>query len=149
MVKADRKRMRGSAPSLERVLFSIDCSRFEVHFSCSVHVLRRDSASAHVSYGLRTYLDSLLCQTSLAITSFARVAFQFGATDLQGEVTKIDWLLQEILYFTSFSIAFTAKKCYRTSAPSKPSQTNFQFWVTRQGKMPMLSNNFDFTISYN
>ena len=36
--------------------FTIDFSRFEVHFSCSVGVLRRDSISAHVWYGLRTIL---------------------------------------------------------------------------------------------
>ena len=37
-------------------LFPIDFSRFEVHLSCSVWVLRRDSISAHVWYGLRTNL---------------------------------------------------------------------------------------------
>ena len=69
MGKAVRKRMRGApepgapAPATghsPRILFPtafpIDFSRFEVHFSCSVWVLRRDSISAHVWYGLRTYL---------------------------------------------------------------------------------------------
>ena len=67
--KAVRKRMRGApepgapAPATghsPRILFPtafpIDFLRFEVHFSCSVWVLRRDSISAHVWYGLRTYL---------------------------------------------------------------------------------------------
>ena len=66
LVKAVRKRVRGApeprapAPATghsPRILFltafTIDFSRFEVHFSCSVGVLRRDSISAHVWYGLR------------------------------------------------------------------------------------------------
>ena len=36
--------------------FTIDFFHFEVHCSCSVRVLRRDSISAHNWYGLRTYL---------------------------------------------------------------------------------------------
>ena len=69
MGKAVRKRMRG-APEPEapapatghspRILFPtafpIDILRFAVHFSGSVWVLRRDSISAHVGYGLRTNL---------------------------------------------------------------------------------------------
>ena len=60
----------GSAPSLGRepqapghsprilfpTAFTIDILRFEVYFSCFVWVLRRDSISAHVWYGLRTNL---------------------------------------------------------------------------------------------
>ena len=70
MVKAVEKRMRGApepgapAPATghsPRILFPtafpIDFLRFEVHFSCSVWVLRRDSISAHVWYGLRTNLS--------------------------------------------------------------------------------------------
>ena len=34
--------------------FTIDFFRFEVHFSCSAWVLRRDSISALVWYGLRS-----------------------------------------------------------------------------------------------
>ena len=69
MVKAVRKRMRGECPvagagapgsgaprTLFLTAFTIGFSRFEVHFSCSVGVLRRDSISAHVWYGLRTNL---------------------------------------------------------------------------------------------
>ena len=69
MGKAVGKRMRGECPvagagapgsGAPRILFltafPIDFLRFEVHFSCSVWVLRRDSISAHVWYGLRTYL---------------------------------------------------------------------------------------------
>jgi len=37
--------------------FAIDFLRFEVHFSRSVRVPRRDSTSAHVWYGLQTNLD--------------------------------------------------------------------------------------------
>ena len=37
--------------------FTIDFLRFEVYFSCSVWILRRDSISAHVWYGLRTNLS--------------------------------------------------------------------------------------------
>ena len=68
-VKAVRQRMRGApepgapAPATghsPRILFPtafpIDFLRFEVHFSCSVWVLRRDSISAHVWYGLRINL---------------------------------------------------------------------------------------------
>ena len=36
--------------------FTIDILRFEGHFCCPVWVLRRDSISAHVWYGLRTNL---------------------------------------------------------------------------------------------
>ena len=67
MVKTVRKRVRGApepgapAPATghsPRILFptafTIDFLSFEVHFSCSVWVLRRDSISAHVCYGLRT-----------------------------------------------------------------------------------------------
>ena len=68
--KAVGKRMCGECPvagagapgsGAPRILFltafTIDISRFEVHFSCSVWVLRRDSISAHVRYGLRTNLQ--------------------------------------------------------------------------------------------
>ena len=64
MVKAVGKRMRGEclvagagAPGsgAPRILFltvsTPDILRYEVHFSCSVGVLRRDSISAHVWYG--------------------------------------------------------------------------------------------------
>ena len=40
--------------------FFVDFLRFEIHFSCSVWVLRRDSISAHVWYGLRTNLIYLV-----------------------------------------------------------------------------------------
>ena len=40
--------------------FSIGFSHFEVHLSRSVWVLGRDSTSAHVWYGLRTYLRYLI-----------------------------------------------------------------------------------------
>ena len=66
MGKAVGKRMRGECPvagagdpgsGAPRILFltafTIDFLRFEVHFSCSVCVLRRDSISAHVWYGAR------------------------------------------------------------------------------------------------
>ena len=69
MVKVVRKGMRGvpepGAPApatghspriLFMTTFTIDFSRFEVHFSCYAGVLRRDSISAHISYGLRTIL---------------------------------------------------------------------------------------------
>ena len=69
MGKTVRKRMHGApepgapAPATghsPRILFPtafpIDFLRFEVHFSCSAWVLRRDSISAHVWYGLRTNL---------------------------------------------------------------------------------------------
>ena len=61
--------MRGECPvagagapgsGAPRILFltalTFDFLRFEVHLSCSVGVLRRDSISAHVWYGLRTNL---------------------------------------------------------------------------------------------
>ena len=67
--KAVGKRMRGECPVAEagapgsgapRILFltalTIDILRFEVNFSCSVWVLRTDSISAHVWYGLQTNL---------------------------------------------------------------------------------------------
>ena len=38
----------GPARALFLTAFSINFSRFEVHLSCSVWVLRRDSISAHV-----------------------------------------------------------------------------------------------------
>ena len=69
IVKAVRNRMRGApepgapAPATghsPRILFltalTIDYSRYEVHFSCSVGLLRRGSMSAHVWYGLRINL---------------------------------------------------------------------------------------------
>ena len=69
MGKAVGKRMRGApepgapAPAtahspriLFLTVFTIDFSRFEVHFSYPVWVLRRDSISAHIWYGLRTIL---------------------------------------------------------------------------------------------
>ena len=62
--KAVRKRMRGECPVAGAgapgsgalripflTVFTIDFSHFEVHFSCCVWVLRRDSISAHVWYG--------------------------------------------------------------------------------------------------
>ena len=42
--------------------FTIDFSRFEVHLSCSVGVLRRDSISAHSWYGSRSNLDQGMLQ---------------------------------------------------------------------------------------
>ena len=70
VVKAVRKRVRGECPvagagapgsGAPRIPFltdfTIDFSRFEVHFSCSAGVLRRDSISAHIWYGLRTILN--------------------------------------------------------------------------------------------
>ena len=73
LVKAVIKRMCGECPVAEvgapgsgapRTLFlaasTIGFWRFEVHLSCSVWVLRRDSISAHVWYGLRTNLCQLL-----------------------------------------------------------------------------------------
>ena len=69
MGKAVGKRVRGECPvagagapgsgaprTLFPTAFTIDFWRFEVHFSCSVGVLRRDSISAHVWYGLRSNL---------------------------------------------------------------------------------------------
>ena len=69
MVKAVGKRMRGECPvagagargsgaprTLFLTAFPINISRFEVHLSCSVWVLRRDSISAHVWYRLRINL---------------------------------------------------------------------------------------------
>ena len=69
MGKAVGKRMRGECPvagagapgsGAPRILFltafPTDILRFEVHFSSSVWVLRRDSILAHVWYGLRTNL---------------------------------------------------------------------------------------------
>ena len=69
MVKAVKKGMRGApepgAPAsatghspriLFMTAFTIDFSRFDVHFSFSAWVLRRDSISAHIWYGLRTIL---------------------------------------------------------------------------------------------
>ena len=64
MRKVGRKRVRGAlAPATghsPRILFPtdfpIDILRFEVLFKYSVWVLRRDSISAHVWYGLRTIL---------------------------------------------------------------------------------------------
>ena len=47
----------GAPRTLFLTAFTIDFSRFEVHFSCSVWVLRRDSISAHIWYGLRTNLN--------------------------------------------------------------------------------------------
>ena len=67
MVKTVRKRMRGECPvagagapgsraprTLFLTAFTIGFLRFEVYLSCSVGVLRRDSITAHVWYGLRT-----------------------------------------------------------------------------------------------
>ena len=78
MVKAVEKGMRGApepgapAPATRHsphILFPtaspIDFLRFKVHFSCSVWVLRRDSISAHVWYGLRTYLSYQCLKTLL------------------------------------------------------------------------------------
>ena len=51
----------GSAPrTLFLTAFTIGFLRFEVHFSCSVWVLRRDSSSAHVWSGLRNNLIYIL-----------------------------------------------------------------------------------------
>ena len=59
MVKEVRKGMRGGPGvwALRLSVFTIDFLRFEVYFSCSVWVLRRDSISAHVWYGLRINLN--------------------------------------------------------------------------------------------
>ena len=67
--KAVKKRMRGapepgasasatghSPRILFLTAFTINILRFEVHFSSTVWVLRRDSISAHVWYGLRINL---------------------------------------------------------------------------------------------
>ena len=59
MVKTVRKRMRWGDGALPTGFLN-DFLRFEVHFSCSVWVLRRDSISAHVWYGLRTHLTYCL-----------------------------------------------------------------------------------------
>ena len=69
IVKAVGRRMRGApepgapAPATGHsprirflTAFTIGFLHFEVHFSCSVWVLRRDSISAHIWYGLRTNL---------------------------------------------------------------------------------------------
>ena len=39
-------------PLLDSLLDSLAFEVFEVHFSCSVGVLRRDSISAHIWYGM-------------------------------------------------------------------------------------------------
>ena len=69
IVKAVIKRMRGECPvagagapgsgdprTLFLTAFTIGFLRFEVHLSCSVGVLRRDSISAHGWYGSRINL---------------------------------------------------------------------------------------------
>ena len=71
------RRMRGECPVAEaeapgsgapRILsltvFTVNFLRFEVHFSCSVLVLRRVSISAHVWYGLQTNLSWMICSSS-------------------------------------------------------------------------------------
>ena len=49
----------GAPRILFLTVFTIDIWRFEVHLSCSVWVVRRDSITAHVWYGLQTNLVSL------------------------------------------------------------------------------------------
>ena len=56
--------MRGTRPGdVFLTALAIDFLRFEVHFSCSVWDLRRDSISAHVWYGLRTNLGQAVTFT--------------------------------------------------------------------------------------
>ena len=84
--KAVRKRMRGECPvagagapgsgaprTLFLTAFTIGFSRFEGHFCCPVWVLRRDSISAHVWYGLRT--NSLYCAKMFGKKDFKKFSF--------------------------------------------------------------------------
>ena len=64
MVKAVRKGMRGApepgapAPATGRSPRILFTTAFKVDFSCSAGVLRRDSISAHIWYGLRENISA-------------------------------------------------------------------------------------------
>ena len=60
--------------------FTIDFSRFEVHFSCSAGVLRRDSISAHIWYGLRTNFERAFMWRYPSVIAQMAAAQQIPAT---------------------------------------------------------------------
>ena len=109
MIKAVGKRMCGApepgapapatghSPSMFPLTsFMIDFLRFEVHFSCSVWVLRRDSISAHVWYGLRTNLS-------------------------KGWKFYCDLLSPDLIFYCDLLLAdFTSPRIFRSFSPPRP-----------------------------